>query len=79
MDGFLSTRFAKYDSVSRQFHKFFSQDELSLTLDRKASLQRVNQLDSVKANKEDVQFTKKLIESLNERVKYLSIVQHELA
>ena len=75
----MRTRFERYDKLSREFSKFFSQDELSIQLERKANISMVDQVVLIKADKEEVAHTNVLIENLNERLKYLSVVQNELA
>ena len=78
-DELMETRFAKYEIVAKAFNKYFTQDNLQMSLERKADLYMLAEMNAKKANKEEVSQTQSLIENLNQRVKHLSIVQYELA
>lgn len=68
-----------YEKVLSQFQKFFDQEELSKTLERKADLEYVMTLQDIKANKLDLEGCVTLIQSVYERLKHLSILQVEVA
>ena len=73
------TRFAKYERVALSFQKFFDQDELEKRLGRKADLCLVRDMGEVKADRKNLEKTNGCIDNLNERVKYLAVLQNELA
>lgn len=75
----MDEKFAEYDKVSTQFQQFFSSDGLTHEMNRKADKSTVNKMVEVKASKEELDDTHKMIENLNTRVKHLSILQNELA
>ena len=70
----MTTKFAKYDHVAKAFQKYFSEDDLSLSLERKPDLYMLAEMNSKKAGKEEVARMEELINSLNHRVKHLSVV-----
>lgn len=78
-DRLLKEMFSKYEIVYKEFKKFFNEEELSKQLNSKVDLKLFDKINSIKAEKEDIGEVKELIESLNERVKHLSIIQHEIA
>ena len=58
----------------KSFSKFFHQDELSKQLERKADLSLINELNMNKVEKTELVYFKSQIESLNERLKDVSII-----
>ena len=68
----MKTKFARYEAVRNEFAKFFGQDELSYIIDNKADLKMVENLNQVKATKDDIAATEQLIGNLNDRVKHIS-------
>lgn len=75
----MKTKFKEYDKVANEFKKFFSQDELSIQIERKADKTQLSKVEKAKANKEQIVETVALVESLNERVKHMAILQNEVA
>ena len=75
----MHTRFARYDRVALSFQKFFDQDELEKRLGRKADLTLLRDIGEAKADNIELNKTNSCIDSLNERVKYLAVLQNELA
>ena len=75
----MKTKYSRYESVAKEFKKFFSSDELSETLRQKADLKMLDDMNIIKANKKDFDRAKRLIDNLNERVKHISTLQSEIA
>ena len=75
----MKTSLAKYEAVCNSFSRFFDSDDLNLALERKADIGMVAKVDDLKASKQELQQSKAMVESLNDRVKHLSILQQELA
>ena len=75
----LAKYMVNYEKVLGQFQKFFDQEELSKIIDRKADVTLVQNIQDVKANRMDVDSCLKLIETINERLKHLIILQVEIA
>lgn len=70
---------ANYEKVLGMFQRFFDQEELSKIIDRKADISLVQNIQDVKANRIDVDSCLKLIDTINERLKHLIILQVEIA
>ena len=70
----MAGRFEKYDKVSKAYERFFDNDDIQISLDRKADKYMLLQLNDKKASNEDVQHTHFLLEKLNDRVKHVSVV-----
>ena len=49
------TKFVKYEQVCKSFARFFDEHDLILTLDRKADLRSIEELNLVKASNFDFQ------------------------
>ena len=47
----IKNSFGKYESVAREFQKFFNKEELSTAFDRKADIEMINELNQSKATK----------------------------
>lgn len=75
----LAKYMANYEKVLGMFQKFFDQEELSKIIDRKADITLVQNIQDVKANRIDVDSCLKLIDTINERLKHLIILQVEIA
>ena len=67
-------RFEKYEKTAKSYERFFDNDDIQLSLDRKADLYMIASLNDRKANNEDVTNSNHLIEKLNDRVKHVSVV-----
>ena len=52
---------------------------MSRILNRKVDVSAIDSLHEIKADKEDIDQTRDLIDSLNNRVKHLSVIFHEMA
>lgn len=74
----LAKYMANYEKVLSMFQKFFDQEELSKMIDRKADITLVQNIQDVKANRIDVDSCLKLIDTINERLKHLIILQVEI-
>lgn len=75
----LTKYMVNYEKVLSQFQKFFNQEELQKIIDRKADILLVQDVQEVKANRQEVEECHLLIEGVHERLKHLSIVQVEMA
>ncbi|CDW78660.1 UNKNOWN [Stylonychia lemnae] len=75
----LAKAMANYERVLNQFSKFFDQEELNKTLERKVDVEVVQTLQDIKANKVDLEGCLNLIESLHSRLKHMSILSVEMA
>ena len=53
-DKLMEDRFAKYSEVAKQFTKYFSEDSLSLSLERKADIYMLDRLDDRKVDKKEL-------------------------
>jgi len=65
---------SSYERVLNQFSKFFDQEELAKLIDRKADVSLIQNVQDIKANKGDVEGCLKLIETVHERIKHMSIL-----
>lgn len=74
----LAKYMVNYEKVLGMFQKFFDQEELSKMIDRKADITLVQNIQDVKANRIDVDSCLKLIDTINERLKHLIILQVEI-
>ena len=68
----MSSKFDKYEKVTNDFSKFFSEGEISNLIENKADVRMLEEITSVKASKEELASTEGMIQNLNERVKHLS-------
>jgi hypothetical protein len=75
----LAKYMSNYERVLNQFSKFFDQEELAKVIDRKADVSLVQNVQDIKANKIDVEGCLKLVETVHERIKHMSILQVEIA
>ena len=75
----MKVKLVKYNKVYTEFQQFFDTKSLKLQLERKADADSVDKLNTEKATRQEMEFTHSLIESLNSRLKHLSIVQTEMA
>ena len=60
--------------MHKDFLSFFSEEGLKAQLGRKADIKMIADIAALKANRDDVEETKGLIEKLNERVKHLAVL-----
>ena len=74
----MKNKFSKYETVTKAFQKFFNEEEISIMLDRKVDKNMLAQMSDSKASKEDLIYTNSLVDSLNERMKHLSVVHSQL-
>ena len=65
---------SNYERVLNQFSKFFDQEELAKIIERKADVSLVQNVQDIKANKSDVEGCLKLVETVHERIKHMSIL-----
>ena len=75
----MKNKFSKYETVTKAFQKFFNEEEISIMMDRKVDKNMLAQMSDTKASKEELKQTNSLIDSLNERMKHLSVVHTQLA
>ena len=75
----LKERLSDYQRVMNSFEKFFSQEDLTKTIERKAEISLVTKLDEIKVNHSELQETVLLIQNLNDRVKHLATLQYEFS
>lgn len=75
----LAKYMSNYERVLNQFSKFFDQEELAKIIERKADVSLVQNVQDIKANKSDVEGCLKLVETVHERIKHMSILQVEMA
>lgn len=76
---FLAKYMSNYERVLNQFSKFFDQEELTKLIERKADISLLQNVQDIKANKGDVEGCLRLIETVHERIKHMSILQVEMA
>ena len=53
----MNIKFSKYETVSKEFSKFFSEDELSIRFDGKADKNAILKMNNIKANKNELAIT----------------------
>jgi hypothetical protein len=70
----LAKYMSNYERVLNQFSKFFDQEELAKIIERKADVSLVQNVQDIKANKSDVEGCLKLVETVHERIKHMSIL-----
>ena len=58
----------------KEFKKFFDNNELALQLSRKCDMGMFHKLNDTKATRDELKFEHSLIESLNDRIKHLSVL-----
>lgn len=75
----MKNKFKEYDHVKKSFGKFFNHEGLQKVLDNKANLQDLQQVNLERASKEELEEQKICIDSLNERIKLLSVLQTEIS
>ena len=57
----MSSKFDKYERVTNDFSKFFSEGEISNLIENKADVRMMEEITSVKASKEELASTESMI------------------
>jgi hypothetical protein len=75
----LHAKMKHYDSIATQFSKFFHEDELANRFAAKVDVERFKEMENVKASRDELNQTLRIIDSLFERLRNLSLLQVEVS
>lgn len=82
VDGFVSEslndRMKLYESITVQFSKFFSQDDLSFRLAQKVDNTTFEKLNELKASRDELNQAMAIIETLFDRLRHIALMQVEI-
>ena len=70
----LEQNFERYEKTMGFFKKYFDQEDLGIHLSRKVDRHEMEQLDLMKADKNEVQHVINIMEGLNNRIKQIAIL-----
>ena len=69
----------RYDTVARNFERFFNYEELEIQFAKKASVEDLNSLYETKADRQDLDNVREGLIDFNEKLKHISVFLTEVA